>query len=57
MKETPGFGEWHLKVRKVNKTRLIFGYILLHIDFGNNLIVEYKCLKKQGEIIDDFHNF
>lgn len=49
MKEIPGFSEWHLKVRKVNKTRLIFGYIILHIDFGNNLMVEYKCLKKQGE--------
>lgn len=22
----------------------------MQIDFGNNLMVEYKCLKKQGEI-------
>ncbi|KAL7020230.1 hypothetical protein ACKWTF_011424 [Chironomus riparius] len=48
VQEVPGFSEWHLKVRKVNKTRQIFGYIELYIDFGNNLMVEYKCLKKQG---------
>lgn len=36
------------KVKKVNKTRSIFGSFFYHVPFGNDIKVEIKTLKKQG---------
>lgn len=46
--ETPGYVSNHIKIRKINKTRVAVGYIENFVEFGNNIKTEYKVLKKQG---------
>ncbi|KAL7020228.1 hypothetical protein ACKWTF_011423 [Chironomus riparius] len=46
--ESPETGYWHLKVRKVNKTRAIFGYISFFKPMGDGIELDAKALKKQG---------
>lgn len=38
----------NVRVKKVNKTRSIVGYIFYYEPFGNNIKVEIRTLKKQG---------
>jgi len=40
--------ESNVRVKKVNKTRLVVGSVYFHVPFGNNIKVEIKTLKKQG---------
>lgn len=53
--ESPETGEWHLKIRKVNKTRAIFGYIHFDHPIGNEVEIELKLLKKQGRNLLKFY--
>ncbi|KAL7037961.1 hypothetical protein ACKWTF_009418 [Chironomus riparius] len=46
--ESPEIADWHIRVRKVNKTRALVGFISIYEPFGNNFLTEYKVLKKQG---------
>ena len=48
--ETPEIAEWHVFVRKVNKTRALVGYMEFRIPTGNDNKAEYKLLKKQGKL-------
>lgn len=49
--ESPESGHWHLKVRKVNKTRKFFGYISIFKPMRNDVQLDAKALKKQGKKI------
>ena len=49
--ESTETGYWHLKVRRVNKTRAIFGYISFLKPMGDDIQLEAKSLKKQGKKI------
>lgn len=40
--------ETRLRVKKVNKTRMISGYMNIKVPFGNDCKAECKILKKQG---------
>ncbi|KAG5679007.1 hypothetical protein PVAND_008616 [Polypedilum vanderplanki] len=46
--ENKSIWEWHLKVRKVNKTRSIVGYVLTKVPIGDDFKSEGRLLKKQG---------
>ncbi|KAL7037962.1 hypothetical protein ACKWTF_009419 [Chironomus riparius] len=46
--ETPEIAEWHVHVRKINKTRSLVGYMEFKIPMGNDNKAEYKLLRKQG---------
>ena len=46
---TPEITEFNVRVRKVNKTRALVGYITLNVPLGNDFTTEYKIMKKQGE--------
>lgn len=48
--ETKELAEWHLKIRKVNKSRAVYGYITTYVPMGNDFSTEYKTMKKQGQI-------
>ncbi|KAG5667740.1 hypothetical protein PVAND_015710 [Polypedilum vanderplanki] len=40
--------EWNVKIRKINKTRSILGYVIIKTSLGNEIVEEIKSLKKQG---------
>ena len=46
--ENKSYWEWNLKVKKVNKTRKLFGYVLVKTPIDNNIFVQVKILKQQG---------
>jgi len=46
--ETPDIAEWHVRVRKVNKTRAIVGFVIVREQLSNEHLGEFKVLKKQG---------
>ncbi|KAG5670617.1 hypothetical protein PVAND_000866 [Polypedilum vanderplanki] len=46
--EDKSLSEWIIKIRRVNKTRAIFGKVLVHVPYGNDYKVGLKVLKKQG---------
>jgi len=48
MYENKSFIELNAWIRKVNKTRSIFGSLFCHVPFGNEIVIEIKTLKKQG---------
>jgi len=47
--QNPTFGEVSIRVKKVNRTRALIGYIALKNPLGNDFNAEYKTLKKQGK--------
>lgn len=48
--ESPDTGEWHLKVRKANKNRAVFGYVFFEYPVGNSIEMDLNLLKKQGKL-------
>lgn len=50
VQEKPGISEWHLKVGKANKTKIITGFVILGFPLGNDIKMETKLMKKQGMI-------
>lgn len=50
--ETPSILQWQIRVKKVNKTRSLFGFLTYNEPIGNNIKVGAKVLKKQGNLIN-----
>jgi hypothetical protein len=48
--EKPGYSEWHLKIGRENKTKVITGYVILGYPLGNDILMETKLMKKQGRL-------
>lgn len=47
--ETPELFQWNLKIKKINKTKSLFGYVENRVYFGNEFKLSFKLLKKQGK--------
>lgn len=52
--ETPSILEWQIRVKKVNKTRALAGFITYHEPIGNHIKIGAKILKKQGKSIREY---
>ncbi|KAG5673202.1 hypothetical protein PVAND_003269 [Polypedilum vanderplanki] len=48
IKENKDYWEWHLKLRKVNKTRSLVGMVEIKKPIGNDFTAQINILKKQG---------
>jgi hypothetical protein len=48
IQETREHTEFHVRVKKVNKTRAIVGSVILKKPISNEYLAEFKILKKQG---------
>jgi len=46
--ETPEYSEAKVRVKKVNKERVVVGWIDVRVPIGNDFVTQCKLLKKQG---------